>query len=78
MPTPQNWINKISKQLKGRKIIEVRLMTDEEQEEFDWDNKSIVIFLDDGKCLFPSADDEGNNAGAIFTSYEDLSVIPVF
>jgi hypothetical protein len=31
-----------------------------------WSSRSIVIHFTDGTVIFPSADDEGNNAGALF------------
>lgn len=63
--------------LVGKKIINVRYLNDAEVEDLGWHAKSLVIFFDDGSYIFPSADDEGNEAGALFTSDKDLSVIPV-
>jgi hypothetical protein len=37
----------------------------------------VVLTLDDGTQLYPAADDEGNNAGALFTTLADLDTIPV-
>ena len=71
------WEAKIKKKLVGRKIVDVRYMNDDEQEEFSWMTKGIIIFLDDGSNLMPQSDDEGNDAGAISTSWEDLPIIPV-
>ena len=72
------WRNKMLDKLRGRKITNVRIMTDEEMEEMGWYRRSVVIHLDDNNMLFFSADDEGNDAGACFTTYEDLPVLPVF
>jgi len=36
-----------------------------------------VIFFSDGTYIFPSCDDEGNNAGALFTSDKENDVLPV-
>lgn len=63
--------------LVGRRIVGVRFLTDEEQRSLYWFRKAPVIELDDGNFLFPSADDEGNDAGALFTSFEQLLTIPV-
>ena len=63
--------------LVGKKIINVRYLNDAEVEDLGWHAKSLVIFFDDGSYIFSSADDEGNEAGALFTSDENLSVIPV-
>ena len=71
------WVNKIKKNLLNKKIIDVRVMSISETKNLGWDYRSIVITLDDGEMLYPSMDDEGNGAGAIFTTYEDLPTIPV-
>lgn len=51
--------------LLGRRIASIRYMTDEEQKSLGWSQKAVVLILDDGSLLFPMADDEGNDAGAI-------------
>jgi hypothetical protein len=71
------WAVKCNKVLKGRTITSVRYMTDDEMNSLGWYSKAIVIQLDDGNLIFPSADDEGNDAGALFTNHEDLPTIPV-
>ena len=76
--TEKNWIERSGKVLLGRRILKVRYMTKKEAEEMGWDNRAIVIGLDNGTVIFPSMDDEGNNAGAIFTTDKDLPTIPVF
>jgi hypothetical protein len=76
--TEKNWIERSEKVLLGRRILKVRYMTKKEAEEMGWDNRAIVIGLDNGTVIFPSMDDEGNNAGAIFTTDKDLPTIPVF
>lgn len=73
-----DWEKLITKRLVGRKIVETRYMTAEECDNFGFDNRAILLILDDGNYLCPSADDEGNGAGALFTGYEDLPTIPVF
>jgi hypothetical protein len=35
-----------------------------------------MLELDDGTVLFPASDDEGNDAGALFTANDKLPVIP--
>lgn len=71
------WIKSISKLLVGKKIIKVQYMTNKEAEEQGWDSRAIQIQLDDNTWLTPSGDDEGNNAGSLFTSSKDLPTIPV-
>jgi hypothetical protein len=65
--------------LLNRKIVEVRYLTDEEQNSLGWYAKSILFKLDDGTLVYPSMDDEGNNAGALFYQKEESDdyVIPV-
>mgnify|MGYP003348420471 CR=1 FL=1 len=73
----KKWSKLASDLLVGRKIVKVRYMTNEEQENHMWSRKSVVIHLDNGVIIYPSADDEGNDAGAIFTTQGELSVLPV-
>ena len=73
----KRWEKDCKEKLVGRKITNVRYLLDGEQEDLGWYSKSLVIFFDDGSYMFPSADDEGNDAGALFTSHADLLTIPV-
>ncbi len=56
--------------LVGKKIIKIRLMTDKELDEEDWDidnyNPATVIELNDGIKLYASRDGEGNGPGVLF------------
>jgi hypothetical protein len=52
-------------------------MTEKEMEGLGWYSKALVIIFTDGTYLFPSADDEGNDAGALFTNIKGLETIPV-
>ena len=71
METNKHWIKYGNKHIKGRKIVDVRYMTDEEQKHMNWNSKAIVIHLDNGSLLIPSRDDEGNDAGALFGQSPD-------
>ena len=71
------WAAKASTLLVGKKITAVRYLTEEETESLGWQCSSLVIILEDGSYIFPSSDDEGNAAGALFTSSETLPIIPV-
>jgi hypothetical protein len=66
-----------AKNMVGRTITEVRYMTKAEQKQFGWDVATIIIFFDDHSHIIPSMDDEGNNGGALFTSFVDMQCIPV-
>lgn len=52
--------------LKGKKIVSVRYMNEQEKEMLGWHNRCVIIVLDDGTAIYPSRDDEGNDAGALF------------
>ena len=71
------WANRASKHLKGKTIAHVRYLDDEERDAMGWYSSALVIFFTDGSHIFPSQDDEGNDAGALFTSFDDLNTIPV-
>jgi hypothetical protein len=54
--------------LKGRTIVDVRPMTDEEYEAEGWlgSGEDTVLVLDDGTLVYASCDPEGNMPGALF------------
>lgn len=72
----EEWAADAEKLLLGKKIVAVRYMTDEEVLEIGWNKAPIVLQLDDGNIIFPSMDDEGNDAGALFTNDAKLPTIP--
>lgn len=65
------WTQYAQEHLKGRTIKDVRYMTEEEMENLGWDRKALVMILDNGSIIYPSADDEGNDAGALFGNTTD-------
>jgi hypothetical protein len=71
------WVKDIKKVVLNRQIVKVRYMTNEEVEHMGWYAAAVVFQLSDGTLLFPSRDDEGNDAGAIFTTNDNLPTIPV-
>lgn len=71
------WSDKVARELVGKVIVAVRYLTEEEREELHWHDRSVVIQLSDGTLLWPSRDDEGNGAGALFTTLESLPTVPV-
>jgi len=71
------WTKIAEKQLLGKKIVKVRYMTEEEMESLGWYSRCVVMQLDDGNIVYPSQDDEGNNAGALFTNDKKENVLPV-
>ena len=73
----KRWTDIAKKQLVGKKIVSVRYMTNKEMDELGWYSKCVIMQLDDGNIVFPSQDDEGNNAGALFTNDKQDNVLPV-
>lgn len=71
------WGDRVADLLVGRTITAVRYLTEEERDDLGWYDRSVVIVLSDGVMLFPSRDDEGNGAGALFTTSDDLPTVPV-
>lgn len=71
------WTDKCKTALVGKTIKEVRYLTDVEQRHFGWNYKSLVIIFTDDTYIIPSSDDEGNQAGSLFTNIEGLEIIPV-
>ena len=74
----KSWTQRVAEKLVGRKIVKVRYMDEQEAEDSGFDSRPIVLVLDDGFAIYPMQDDEGNDAGAIFTNITELSVIPTF
>lgn len=66
--TKERWQKEAARHLLGRRIAVVRWMTADEQEACGWDHAAVVLILDNGTALYPAADDEGNDAGALFCS----------
>ena len=73
----KKWAKDANKHLKGRRIVNVRWMTQAEVDDMGWYEAAPVLELDNGIALYCSQDDEGNNAGALFTTIEDFSTLPV-
>ena len=77
MNIEQEWTDKISKLLVGKKITAVEYMSEAEAKEQGWYRRPIQIKLDNGTWLTPSQDDEGNDGGSLFTNVKELPTIPV-
>ena len=71
------WTKKISENLIGRKITKVEYIDDKEMEDNMWYKRPVAICLDNKYWLIPMMDDEGNDGGAISTTFDDLRTIPV-
>ena len=79
--TDDKWIKSIAEHFVNRKIVSVKIMSDEEMDncfgEDCWHARAVAFKLDNGHWFYPSQDDEGNGAGAIFTTMKKLPVVPV-
>lgn len=75
--TEKRWTKAAADILIGRKIVGVSWMNKAEASGLGWASRPIIIELDDGTFIYPSADDEGNNGGALFTSRKSEPVLPV-
>ena len=51
-------------------------MSNEERLEIDWHSRPVCMQLDDGTWIFPMADDEGNDGGALAVGNSET--LPVF
>jgi hypothetical protein len=72
-----HWEKKAAQVLVGRTIKAVRYLYPEEVENLGWYSRSVVFELDNGTLVWPSADDEGNDAGALFTTDGRADTLPV-
>jgi hypothetical protein len=75
--TEQRWIKAASSLLNGKTVDHVRYLTEAERDALGWSGRPVVLVFRDGSYVFPSRDDEGNDAGALFTGSDALPVIPV-
>ncbi len=73
----RDWSERAAKLLVGRKIKAVSYMTPKEEQQAGWDRAPLVIELDNNVVIFASSDDEGNGAGALYTSSEQQPCFPV-
>ena len=77
MSIQEKWEGEISTALVGRTIVKVEYLSQEEADKNYWYKRPIALVLDDGNWLIPMSDDEGNDGGAIATSFKELDTIPV-
>lgn len=72
------WSDRASKAMEGAIVKEVRWMTQEEVENNGWLSSAPTIIFTNGLVITASMDDEGNDAGALFTNFKslDLSILP--
>ena len=73
----QYWTDLVAKHLVGRKITRVEYIPKEEAEDSMWYKRPIAIQLDNKYWIIPMMDDEGNDGGAMSTTFTKLRTIPV-
>ena len=71
------WTDLVAEHLVGKKITKVEYLPEEEMKDAMWHKRPIAIQLDGGHWLVPMMDDEGNDGGAMSTTFKDLGTIPV-
>jgi hypothetical protein len=71
------WEKIATELLVGRMVVQARYLTSDEQKVLGWSCGSIVLEFDNGLVVYPSADDEGNGPGAMFTSHAQHGTLPV-
>lgn len=69
-----HWTKVAQEVLKGRTIVEVRYLNDQEMEDMGWYKRPVCFLLDNGTNCFLSCDDEGNDGGVLF--YNNDGVLP--
>jgi len=71
----KNWSKEATKLFKGKVVSHIRYTNADESDELGW-SRTPIIFFTDGTWIMASADDEGNDGGAFFTSESDMEIIP--
>jgi len=66
---------KATKAFKGKTVEKIDYLTDEEAENMGWFRKAPVVTFTDGSYLIASSDPEGNDAGTLFTSNDDVATL---
>jgi hypothetical protein len=71
------WGNLASNFLVGKTIRRVRYLDDRETDDIAWTKNGVVIEFTDGHWIIAMSDDEGNEAGSLWTSSQSqINVIP--
>jgi hypothetical protein len=71
------WTKVAADLLVGRTIVKVRYLIDEELDNIGFSSRAVVLQLDNGILVYPARDDEGNDAGALFTTDPKTTTLPV-
>ena len=77
LPEPEKSITlKAGEALTGQTIVGCRYLTKAEADETKRGYRTFALFLENGTVIYPSSDDEGIEAGALYTTHDDLPIIP--
>ena len=72
------WNKKANDLLLNKKIVKVEYMHSEEAKDSMWHSRGVRLILEDGMNILPMADDEGNDAGALWLGNGKMEeVLPV-
>ena len=75
--TEKYWTELVQEKLVGKTITRVEYMPKDECDNILWQNRPISIQLDNKEWITPMMDDEGNDGGAMSTTFRGLTTIPV-
>ena len=75
MATRKEWNKTAEKLLLGKKIVKVEYIPVEETDKIMWSYQPVSFQLDNGTWVYPQADDEGNDAGALVVGKDILPVL---
>ena len=73
----EHWTRVAASVLLNRTIVAVRYLDKEEADRLGWHGRSVVLHLDNGHLVWASRDDEGNDAGVLFTTDPTAAALPV-
>lgn len=73
----EHWTRVAASVLLNRTIVAVRYLDREEADRLGWSSRSVIFELDNGDLVWPSCDDEGNDAGTLFTTNSKADTLPV-
>jgi hypothetical protein len=67
----QTWVEKAREVLKGRTIVAVTYASERDIADSYFSKRGLRILLDNGTEIYPMADDEGNDFGAVHYMTKD-------
>ena len=71
----KEWKKKAEEYFLGKTIVKVEWMASGEVDDMMWNKSPMCLKLDDGSWIFPLADDEGNDGGAL-SHFNEFNKIP--